>query len=389
MSISRVWKWLLVLLSVLGAAAAMAYEETTSNGSFVVTRLNNGQPIITEAMFQTLGASEVEGQGINGPSLIRIPDWIPAAKRADPAAVYYLYFAHHHDKYIRMAWAADIAGPWTLYDVGSGIALGDRGVLDLGDKTMPIGNGIVIPNNHLASPDAHVDDENQKIILYFHSGSKTEVDGKNIQGQKSYAATSDYGLEFAGKVEPVVLGVSYFSVFKYDGNYYALDNGATLYKARNTDNPWAPPADWDFRNELWLRATNNPYQEAIGRDGYEFSELRVRHTSTLVEGDTLYTFYSRRGANPPERIMMSVTDLGASKNHTEWVPSHPPEEIYRPQPGWEGGQFELRPSRSGRARENLNEIRDPYIFKDTDGELYVIYTAAGEDALGILHLERK
>jgi hypothetical protein len=43
-------------------------------------------------------------------------------------------------------------------------------------------------------------------------------------------------------------------------------------------------------------------------------------------------------------------------------------------------------ARSG-APENVNQLRDPCLFEVRDGELYVIYTAAGEDALGLLHLE--
>jgi len=36
----------------------------TSNRSFIVTRLNNKEPIITEAMFETLGATHVNGAGM-------------------------------------------------------------------------------------------------------------------------------------------------------------------------------------------------------------------------------------------------------------------------------------------------------------------------------------
>lgn len=380
-------RWLLLLLIVAGCTSCAKNKEMTSNGTFIVTRMNNGQPIITEAMFQALGASDREGENMNGPSVIRIPDWIPPARRTDPTAVYYLYFAHHQGKYIRMAWSAKIDGPWTLYDVGDEVELGDRGVLDLGGKPMPIGNGIVLADNHIASPDAHVDDQNQRIVLYFHSGSRTTVNAERIQGQKSFAATSHDGLNFTGNVESVILGSSYFSAFEYAGNIYALDNGANLYQAPDSENPWSPPSGWKFADNYWQRAQNNAYQSDIDNDGYTFSELRVRHVSTWVKDDTLFTFYSHRGANAPERIMMSVTDLGASSNHEDWDPSYPPEEIYRAQPGWEGGHFEQLPSKSGGAPEDVNQIRDPYLFEDRDGELYVIYTAAGEDAFGLLHLE--
>ena len=96
-------RYLILILPFIGYATLSAYEETSSDGTFVVTRLNNGEPIVTEAMFQALGAGKREGKNMNGPSAIRIPDWIPPANHADPTAVYYLYFAHHSGKYIRMA----------------------------------------------------------------------------------------------------------------------------------------------------------------------------------------------------------------------------------------------------------------------------------------------
>ena len=60
---------------------------TTRKASAVI-RLNNEQPIIDRSF-------EGVGNNINGPSLIRIPDWIDPADRTDPSAIYYLYFANH------------------------------------------------------------------------------------------------------------------------------------------------------------------------------------------------------------------------------------------------------------------------------------------------------
>lgn len=376
---------LIILMRSLVVGAA--YEEVSSEGRYMVTRMNGGAPLVTEGMFQGLGAGLEEGVNMNGPSVIRIPSWISVDQRADPSAIYYLYFAHHSGQYIRMAWSSEIAGPWTLYDVGTGISLGDRGVLDLGDAEMPIGNGIVIPNNHLASPNVHIDAVNQRIIMYFHSGSTLHVDGNEVSGQKTFVAISDYGLDFSGGVEPVILGDSYFTVFGYDDELYALDNGAGLWRAPHSIDPWNPPSGWVFSDALWDEASVNGYREDLDDDGYSSSELRVRHASTWVEGDALHAFYSRRGVTPPERLMLSVTDLSASSNYDEWDPSYPPEEIYRAQPGWEGGQFADFDSETSAAPENVDQLRDPFLFEDDDGSLYLFYTGGGEDALGALHLE--
>ena len=71
-----------------------------------IERLPNN-PIITPASSPSLG------DNINGPSLIRVPDWVQ-----NPLGRYYLYFAHHKGKHIRLAYADDIAGPWKIHEPG-------------------------------------------------------------------------------------------------------------------------------------------------------------------------------------------------------------------------------------------------------------------------------
>ena len=135
------------------AFSGSAYGQT--NSPFEVVRINNSQPIIDQDMFDDRGVED-EGENINGPSLIRIPDWISPSDRADPSAVYYLYFGHHTGDYIRMAWAENIIGPWNLYQVGSNVARGNRGVLDNAGRDINVGNGIVIEENHLALSLIHI-----------------------------------------------------------------------------------------------------------------------------------------------------------------------------------------------------------------------------------------
>lgn len=349
-----------------------------------VKRLNDNQPIITQEMFNSLGVEE-EGENINGPSAIRIPDWISPENRADPTAKYYLYFAHHGGEYIRMAWAADIEGPWHLYNVGTGIPLGNRGVLDLGDNVINLDNGIVIPNNHLASPDAIVDNENQRIILYFHSGSSTYVNGTEVDAQLSYVSYSPYGLEFYDNIQPVILGPSYFRVFEYEDNMYALTNDGTPYKAPDVNAPWAPPAGFDFTNRLWDKHSNNPFQADItGIDGISSDELRVRHTAVRLVDDELQVFYSRRG-DLLENIQMSTIDLSVG-DWSQWDATYPPYQILQSTPGWEGGDLTPAPSETSSAPEDVNQLRDPYVLEDSDGSLYLFYTGRGEDAIGLAQL---
>ena len=351
------------------------------NQTFIISRLNNNQPIITETMFDALGATDDEGNNINGPSVIRIPDWIAPENRADPNAIYYMYFGHHAGNYIRLAWAAHIDGPWHLYQVGFTVPTGNRGVLDLGsDDKIYLDNGIIL-YNHIASPDVFVDDENQQIIMYFHAG-EVKVNGASL-GQKNLVATSSDGLDFHDGIKPVILGRFYFRVFEYKGNLYATSNSGYLFKAPDPNNPWKPPVGFDFRNDLWIQRPDSPFQNDI--DDANFSgvpdkPLRVRHSAMRLVGDTLQVLYTRIG-DCPERIMMSTIDLSAG-NYEVWDSSFPPREILQAELHWEGGDIPPANSQGSTAPENVNQLRDPYIFKDVDGTLYLFYCGRGEDAIG-------
>ncbi|MGI9379396.1 MAG: hypothetical protein ACR2OW_07050, partial [Methyloligellaceae bacterium] len=85
------------------------------------------------------------GNNINGPSLIRAPDWFP-----NPLGKYYLYFGHHDGRYIRLAYADKLTGPWRMYEPG---------VLPL-DASQFAG--------HVASPDILVDHQSRQVRLYYH-----------------------------------------------------------------------------------------------------------------------------------------------------------------------------------------------------------------------------
>ena len=54
------------------------------------------------------------GDNIQGPSLIRVPDWVE-----NPLGRYYLYFADHKGTYIRLAYADALTGPWQVHAPGS------------------------------------------------------------------------------------------------------------------------------------------------------------------------------------------------------------------------------------------------------------------------------
>ena len=82
----RVYFWIsaaAVSLTCLGARAA------TQPSCFDVKRFAEN-PLITPSM---MGSAD---ENINGPSLIRAPQWLK-----NKLGKYYLYFAHHEGQYIR------------------------------------------------------------------------------------------------------------------------------------------------------------------------------------------------------------------------------------------------------------------------------------------------
>ena len=140
------------------------------------------------------------GDNVNGPSLIRVPDWIER-----PFGRYYLYFAHHEGRYIRLAYADDLHGPWQTHEAG---------VLPLSASHFA---------GHIASPDVQVDEERRQIRLYYHGSEHASGTGGRGGGgapQFSRVALSRNGLDF--EASPEILGRPYMRLFRWGGFHYAL-----------------------------------------------------------------------------------------------------------------------------------------------------------------------
>jgi hypothetical protein len=277
-------------------------------------------PLIRPDLHPSIGAN------INGPSLIRVPDWL-----SDPLGRYYLYFAHHQGSSIRLAYADRLEGPWRIYAPGT---------LQVGQTPC---------SKHIASPDVHVDAAQRQIRLYFHGPLNPLPPGTppNLEaaGQYSFAALSSDGLHFVPR--PEVLGAPYFRVFHWRGLTYALGMPGIFYRSRD------------------------------GLSGFEqgptlFSRA-MRHTALQLRGETLYVYYSNAG-DCPERILRSTIDL--SRDWMEWQASAP-QEVIHPEMDYEGAGLPCLDSRRGWAPEPVHQLRDPGIFEE-DGRTYLLYSIAGE-----------
>lgn len=304
------------------------------------------------------------GHNIQGPSLIRVPAWVK-----NPLGKYYLYFADHKGSYIRLAYADNLSGPWTVHEPGA-LQLADSHFLTkmpdvpkedadkailymrtvLGHKgrtNQQMLDDLNLP--HIASPDVHVDNKTKRIIMYFHG-----LDG--FASQVSRVAISDDGINFKAREE--ILGRSYMRAIKHRGATYVL----------------AMPGQF--------------YRSADGLSGFEegpklFSKS-MRHSALLKRGDTLHVFWTQVG-DTPESILHSTIDI--SGDWSTWKESDA-NLVLAPERDWEGADAPLTPSQRSTAVGHVNQLRDPAIFEE-DGHLFLLYAVAGESGIAIAELTIK
>ena len=327
------------------------WAAAAGGGGIRIERLLDA-PIVTPETHPSIGVN------IQGPSLIRVPSWVE-----NPLGKYYLYFADHKGSYIRLAHADDLLGPWKVHPPGS-LQIADTHFLSEPPPIPPgaletaaagragaAGGGGKLPHSlakeltapHIASPDVHVDEQNQRIVMYFHG-----LDG--FASQLTRVALSQDGIRFQGL--PQKLGRTYFRVFRHRGMTYALAMPGQLYRSRDGLTAFEP--------------------------GPLLFNPAMRHSALLKRGDRLYVFWTQVG-DAPESILLSTIDL--SPPWTQWKDSGP-RAVLRPERDWEGADRPVEPSLRSTAYGKVNQLRDPAIFEE-GSRIYLLYAAAGESGIAI------
>ena len=296
------------------------------------------------------------GENIQGPSLIQVPDWVE-----DPLGKYYLYFADHKGRYIRLAYSDELTGPWKIHEAGSlpieqsyfaatpppitdeqlaELTAARSGVSGLGS---PVSHDLALEFTmpHIASPDVHVDNETQNIIMYYHG-----LEGPAFQ--HSRVATSKNGIDFTAHEEN--LGRSYFRVFNYNEMTYALAMPGQFYRSED-----------GFTN----------FEE-----GPRLFGPNMRHSAVIVRDDHLYVFWTRVG-DAPESILLSTIDL-----RSDWMAWNESKEVMvlKPEFDWEGANAPVEPSVRSTAYGQVNQLRDPALYVEGD-QVYLLYAVAGESGI--------
>ena len=299
----------------------------------------NDAPIIGVDEFPDLGGN------INGPSLIRAPEWM-----LDPPGKYLLYFAHHEGRSIRLAASDTLTGPWRMISPDpldlehSLFATSPPAPENLHPEAHDfIAAGADGDYPHIASPDAWVDHATEQIRLYYHGRL---ADGR----QRSRVALSRDGRKFAARLETI--GLSYLRIFRDDGWFYAIAMPGQLYRSRDGLSAF--------------------------EEGPLLTSEPIRHHAVLQDGGQWYVFWSRVG-DAPERIL--VSELEVTPDWTRWRLG-PSFEVHRAQKTWEGADLVPSASRYGASMERENQLRDPAVYTE-DGRVYLLYSVAGEQGIGI------
>lgn len=317
------------------------------------------------------------GDNINGPSLLRVPDWVER-----PLGRYYLYFSHHEGQYLRLAYADVVEGPWTVYEPGvipvaqSGFATPEPGAL--------IGALDALPKDgdwaqaHVASPDVHVDHEARQIRIYYHGLLRADT-----HGQGTRVALSTDGLHF--EPQPDVLGPAYFRVFRWQGWWYAWSMPGVFSRSRDglttfDADPSIPHGgDWHQADAAQYAA-----RTAAVRSHLRFP-INARHAAVHLdeENGALTVVFSLVG-DDPEHLVATAIDL--RRDWAEWEPG-PIVDLLFPEGVAEGADLTGEPSRYGAVLgRRAHQLRDPCVFTDDDGTTWLLYSIAGEAGIGLASL---
>ena len=340
--------WLLIAALVAGTAFAQQPDLTTVK----VTRLLD-KPVIGPDIHPSIGVN------IQGPSLIRVPNWVE-----NPLGNYYLYFADHKGLYIRLAYADNLTGPWQVHEPGSlriedsyftptRPEISEEALAEMIEGRRASGSrtshdlAFELTQPHIASPDVHVNEDRQQIIMYYHG-----LEGPGFQ--HSRVATSNDGINFTAGSENI--GRTYMRAFKYEQRTYALAMPGQFYRSEN-----------GFTN----------FEE-----GPRLFVPNMRHSAVVVRDNYLYVFWTRVG-DAPESIMLSTIDL--RPDWTKWQVSEE-RVVLRPERNWEGADAPVEPSVRSTAYGHVNQLRDPTLYIEDD-VVYMLYAVAGESGIALARVD--
>ena len=317
---------------------------------------------LTQNPLITVDSSPSLGDNVNGPSVIRVPSWVP-----HPLGRYYAYFGHHKGQFVRLAYADAITGPWKIYEPG---VVPVSGTAFYRPQPDPPDGPTDQFYTHVASPEIYVDEARRRLVLWTHGWWTNNqrwplgpADARawarqNGYGQFTQSSESTDGLHF--ELRPAITKVSYLRVFTHDGYLYGMARLGQLLRSKD------PLATFEIGPNPFA---GGPYAD------------RVRHVATILRGRTLHVFFTGIG-DAPERVMLSTIDL--TGDWQTWKASAP-VELLRPEAPYECPGLPNIPSAAGEIEGPAQQLRDPAIFEEA-GKTFLFYAICGEQGLAAAQL---
>lgn len=340
---------LLSAVSRIDLAAGAQTQAPLRSAGVVATRLTQN-PLVTVDSSASLGGN------VNGPTVIRVPDFIER-----PLGRYYMYFANHLGMHIRLAYADALTGPWRIHEPGVLHVRETAFFRPQPDPKETLANFYT----HVASPEVLVDPVRRRLVLWVHgwwtNGERWPSDPSEARAwakQKGYeqftqVAESSDGLHF--EMRPAITRTSYLRVFRHEGLFYGVSRLGRL--SRSSD----PLGSFE--------TGPNPFRESAYAN-------RVRHVGIVQRGNRLHVFFTAIG-DAPERVLMSTIELVS--DWTAWKAS-PPVEVIRPETRYECADLPVKPSAPGDIDTKVHEIRDPFVFEE-NGTSTLFYSTCGEQGI--------
>jgi hypothetical protein len=346
---NRLAIFFVTLLSLMGSQVSYIVRSSKAAQEIRATRISQN-PLITVNTSRSLGGN------VNGPTAVRVPDWIER-----PLGRYYMYFANHMGDFIRLAYADAPTGPWKVYEPG---------VLHVRDTAFyrPQPDPKETLENfytHVASPEVFIDSANKRLVMWYHgwwtNGERWPSEPADAQawarqkgyGQFTQVAESSDGLHF--QVRPSITKTSYLRVFRYGGYFYGVSRLGQLSRATE------PLASFQMGP--------NPFRDS------PYSN-RVRHVALVLRGNQLHVFFTAIG-DAPERVQKSTIDL--TQDWAAWR-APPPTEVLQPEADYECANLPNVPSEPGDVEIPVRQLRDPFIFEDRN-QLLLFYSTCGEQGI--------
>ena len=274
------------------------------------------------------------GKNLTGPSVMKVPQWVD-----EPLGAYYMYFANHIGKEIRLAFANDPLGPWEVYS---------KPVLELSELKGAL--------RHVASPEAVIDWGSRQFYLFVHSPIA------DSRGQKTFTTVSDDGSLFYQIGNGPTIDFPYVRVFHWDSQFWAVGRHSRSYLLFSSDTPEGE----------WLPQGSLPLGE------------NVRHVGLKVFESTLLVAFSRVEESP-ESIYMVALDLTHFERNSVFG-SAPVGCLVSAVYPFEGAALDPVASEPGPQKLMIaNDVRDPDLFID-DGAVYLFYSVGGERGIAAGHI---